>query len=291
MVHEEGAAFGVPEVTVPSINRPTTCRFVAGKRARLKPMCLVAFAVNAHPRFRLIMAANRDEYHRRPTRAMHWWPDSPEILAGRDLQAGGTWLGISRQGRLATVTNYRKEDATQAKREYDSRGTIVVDFLTGESSAPTFSRALAGADYAGFSLLAADGQDCTYVSNRGDETVSLDAGIHGLGNTSLDARTHKLEKTKDALDRLIKADVVNETELLRLMSDRTPAPLAEVQNDNLPFKLARALTAPFILSPDYGTRCTTVLLWDDQNRISVAEKQFAPSGESAGFTRFQFEVS
>ena len=116
-------------------------------------MCLIVFAWNEHPEYRLILAANRDEFHRRPAQDAHWWPDQPDILAGRDLQAGGTWLALGRTGRFATVTNYR--ELSNTKGSYRSRGELVTGFVNSEKDPALFSTSIAGADYAGFSLLCA----------------------------------------------------------------------------------------------------------------------------------------
>lgn len=253
-------------------------------------MCLIVFAWKVHPRYRLILAANRDEFHRRPTREMHWWPDQPDMLAGRDLQAGGTWLAASRSGRFATVTNYRDQQDVQ-RRGLRSRGELVSQFVTGHMPATDFNTSIDGQRYAGFNLLTADGNDLSYVSNRGDTETRLESGVYGISNASLDTPWHKLLRTKRALSALIGDQKLNETELFRIMSDQQPAPVADVERNDLPFATARALTAPFILSSDYGTRCTTVLFWGNDGKASLAEKRFDPAGAVSGESRFSFSTA
>jgi len=252
-------------------------------------MCLLVFAWKVHPKYRLVVAANRDEYHQRPAQELHWWPDNPNILAGRDLQAGGTWLAVSKSGRFATVTNYREQ--LSQRPGLRSRGEIVTNFVSSKMAVGKFMSSLEGDNYAGFSLLAADRDDIWYVSNRGDTAVQLAPGVYGLSNASLDTPWSKLVRTRDALRRLTDSGGVDETALLRIMADRTPAPVADVEAGNLPFVLARALTAPHIVAEEYGTRCSTALTWSDQEMISVCERRFDAAGTTTGDSRYSFDAA
>jgi uncharacterized protein with NRDE domain len=252
-------------------------------------MCLVVFAWKMHPEYRLVLAANRDEFHKRPAQELHWWPDSPDILAGRDLQAGGTWLAVSKPGRFATVTNYREQ--LSPRPGLRSRGEIITNFVRSEAAVGKFVASLESDDYAGFSLLAADRDELWYVSNRGDEAVQLAPGIYGLSNASLDTPWTKLVRTRDALRNLTESGEVDETTLLRIMADRTPAPSADVEAGNLPFVLAKALTAPHIVSAEYGTRCSTALTWSEQEKISVCERRFDAAGTASGDSRYSFAAT
>lgn len=252
-------------------------------------MCLIVFAWMKHPDYRLILAANRDEFHSRPTQDACWWPDQPDILAGRDLQAGGTWLALSKAGRFATVTNYREQVITQGR--YRSRGELVTRFVTGENDPACFSGHIDGADYAGFSLLSADLNSETpsmsYVSNRGDPLTELDAGVYGLSNASLDTPWLKVTRSKQRLDDLIREDSVGETSLLRLLADRETAG-EDAVSGHLSAAEARAITAPFIVTEKYGTRCSTVLLWHNSGKMEFTERRFDPSGTQTGQSRFSF---
>lgn len=251
-------------------------------------MCLVVLAWEAHPDYRLILAANRDEFHRRPAQALHWWPDRPAILAGRDLQAGGSWLAVSRAGRFATVTNYREHQRKSAGLH--SRGELVTDFVGGDQDARAFSESIDTDRYAGFSLLASDGNELWYLSNRGEGPDILSPGVYGLSNAALDTPWPKLERSREALRSMIESGAVNESALMNVLADRTTAPADAVEPGELPFDVARALTAPFIVSPDYGTRCTTVLTWDREDRVNVSEHRFDRGGRKTGESRVSFRV-
>ncbi len=242
-----------------------------------------------HPDYRVILAANRDEFHQRPSREIHWWPDRPDVLAGRDLQAGGTWLAASRSGRFATVTNYRERQ--RKKAGLTSRGEIVTEFVAGKENAEAMVGSLDGGNYAGFSLLAGDADDLWYVSNRGDGPDRLEPGVYGLSNASLDTPWSKLVRSRKALRSMVDSDSANETNLFRLLADRTPAPISDVEEGDLPFEVARAITAPFIVSPDYGTRCTTVLTLSNDGVVTVVERRFDASGEKTGESRYSFDTA
>ena len=251
-------------------------------------MCLVVFAWQVHPQYRLIVAGNRDESHRRPTQDAHWWPDNESLLAGRDLQAGGTWLAVSKSGRFATVTNFHEGLSSRAGRK--SRGALVMDFVTDTSSPQEYESSIAYDEYAGFSLLLCDGESMSYLSNRDDLEANLDPGIYGLSNASLDTPWSKVVRARSGLESLIDSSEVNETELMRLLADRTPAAVDEVETEGLPFEIARALTAPFIIAPEYGTRSSSTVLWGIDDVIDICERRFDPSGKTTGESRFRFQV-
>ncbi len=251
-------------------------------------MCLVVFAWQAHPQYRLIFSGNRDESHRRPTQDAHWWPDSESILAGRDLQAGGTWLAVSKTGRFATVTNFREGQTSRARRK--SRGALVTNFVADSQSTQEYESSISDDEYAGFSLLVSDGESMSYLSNRDDVEAKLNPGIYGLSNASLDTPWSKVVRTKARLESLIDSDSVNETELMRLLADRTPAAVDDVAKHDLPFKIARALTAPFIVAPEYGTRSSSTILWGKDDNIDFCERRFDSTGNATGESRFRFQV-
>ncbi len=249
-------------------------------------MCLIVFAWQLHPEHRLILAANRDEFHSRPTEALDWWRDNPAVLAGRDLQAGGTWLAVSRAGMFATVTNYREQE--KAVDTGRSRGELVTKFVSGNANAGSYVNAIAGEQYAGFNLLAASEDELFYVSNRNDAPTRLSPGIYGLSNASLDTPWSKVVRTREKLRTLVETDTVDESTLLEILTDRTVAPVPDLEQTRLPFDLARTLTAPFIVSPDYGTRCSTTLLCSHSGEISLRERRFDAEGEISGESGFNF---
>jgi len=251
-------------------------------------MCLVILAVRQDPGYPLIVAGNRDEFHSRPTQAADWWPDKPDVVGGRDLQAGGTWLALHRNGRFATVTNYR--DAQIEKAGLRSRGHLVIDFVQSELAPADYLQQINGSDYAGFNLLVADPQCVAYLSNRGAGVQELPAGIYGLSNTTLDTPWTKVERSKAVLTTLLGENRINETELLRLLDDRRKGPVDEVEAGRVPFAKAHALTAPFITLPDYGTRCSTVVLVQDDGTIRLLERRFDAAGIMTGESKFSFSA-
>jgi uncharacterized protein with NRDE domain len=249
-------------------------------------MCLVVLSLGQHPDYPLILAANRDEFYVRPTRDADWWPDKPDVVGGRDLQAGGAWLAAHRGGRFATVTNFG--DARRPKATQLSRGLLVTGFLDSPLSPADYLGTIDGDAYAGFNLIVGDANEVAYLSNRTDGVRELVPGTYGLSNTLLDGPWHKIERSKKKMLDLIDRGAVNEAELMRLMQDTQRAPAEEVETGGFDFETDYALTAPFIALPDYGTRCTTVLLADRDGNWQFAERRFGPGGKRVGETRLAF---
>jgi len=252
-------------------------------------MCLLVFALQQHPRLPLIVAGNRDEFHARPTQPAHWWADQPDILGGRDLQAGGTWMAISRSGRFAAVTNFR--DAQRESAKLRSRGHLIADFLQSDAAPLAYLQSVDGDRYAGFNLVVADSSAAAYLSNRGGGCRELPPGIYGLSNATLDSAWTKVTRSKARLATLIDTDSINDTTLLRLLNDHHRAAADEVESGELPFAMAHALTAPFIVMPDYGTRASTVLTVTSSGRVRLLERRFDPAGRSTGQSAFDFELA
>lgn len=212
-----------------------------------------------------------------------------DMLGGRDRQAGGTWLAAHRSGRFATVTNFR--DAVPASGKLRSRGHLITDYLDARLSPIEFLDSINGDEYAGFNLLVADGSDIAYLSNRGGGIKTLAPGIYGVANATLDTPWTKVQRSKEAMRSLIDAGRANETSLLRMLDDRIKASVKEVDADRMSFERAHAMTAPFIVQADYGTRSSTVLMRDTAGRVRFTEKRFAADGRSSGRSDFTFEVS
>ena len=195
-------------------------------------MCLIYLAWRRHPRYRLVVAANRDEYHARPAAAAHWWEDAPGVLAGRDLEAGGTWMGITRSGRFAAVTNYRDSvkpapgtgRGATAPAVAPSRGTLVGAFLTGGESALAYLDRVAkeGHRYNGFSLLAMDGETLAFASNRARGVTLLEPGVFGLSNHLLDTPWPKVTSGKVEMERIVAGPGVRVPDLLALLAPHEP---------------------------------------------------------------------
>ena len=251
-------------------------------------MCLLIISIQQHPRLPLIVAGNRDEFHARPTQVAHWWPDYPQVLGGRDLQAGGTWLAMHRNGRFATVTNYR--DAKRERAGLKSRGHLITDFLASDKAPLDYLRSIDGDAYAGFNLLVVDRNAAAYLSNRGAAIRELPPGIYGLSNATLDEPWTKVTRSKSRLQALIEDDDVNEKNLLRMLDDRHKAASEEVQTNGLSFSMAHALTAPFIVLPEYGTRCSTALIVSNEDRAHFAERRFDALGRTTGESNYAFEL-
>jgi uncharacterized protein with NRDE domain len=251
-------------------------------------MCLLVVAIDSHPRLPLIVAGNRDEFHARPTQEAHWWPDNPDIVGGRDLQAGGTWLAMSRSGRFAAVTNY--SDAQHETGNLLSRGHLITDFLTGDMASLDYLESVDGSQYAGFNLLVADGADAAYLSNRGAPMRRLTPGVYGLSNATLDEAWTKVTRSRSRLETLIADEDVDETSLFLLLNDREKGSAEEVEIGGLSFSTAHALTAPFIVLPEYGTRCSTVMTRDLEGQVRFVERRFDERGRVTGESGFSFEL-
>ena len=247
-------------------------------------MCLIVLSLGQHPDYPLVLAANRDEFHARPTKEANWWPDKPDILGGRDLQAGGTWLALHRDGRFATVTNFR--DAVPPSPKFLSRGHLVTGFLESRLAPGDYLDTIRESAYAGFNLIVGTADEVAYLSNREEGSRTLEPGTYGLSNALLDGTWHKVESRKQRFAELLDAGDVNETSLMRLMDNRHKAPVSEVKAGELDFDTAHAITAPFIVTPGYGTRCTTILLADNKGNWRFTERRFNPAGQKAGESNF-----
>jgi uncharacterized protein with NRDE domain len=276
-------------------------------------MCLLVLAWRAHPRYRLILAANRDEYHERLADPLAKWPEPNDILAGRDRRAGGTWLGLDRARRFGVVTNFR--ELQRPRRSAPSRGRLIPDFLTGPLSPEDYLARLEtdAPGYSGFNLLVGDREQLWYASNRMDRFAqALSPGVHGLSNEFLDSPWPKLKRVRQAFE----AWLANEVEaaaplaspragelldslapaagltassrvaaLLAMLADRTPAPEGSASTGLSP-DWERTLSSPFVTHPTYGTRCSTVLLIEPSGAAVMVERRFGPTGEIHGDSEF-----
>lgn len=251
-------------------------------------MCTILFAFRQHPDFPLLLAANRDEFYRRPTHPMGYWRDAPGVLAGRDLREGGTWLGLTRTGRFAALTNYREpEGLLKAPR---SRGELVAGFLRAELQPEEFLQKISrdAGLYGGFNLLVGDASGLWYLSNRlkPAQPQRLDAGVYGLSNHLLDTPWHKVETGKQALSQLV-SEQPTAPGLLDVMADRRRAPLESLPSTGVSRRLEHLLSARFIRSPFYGTRASTAVLLGANGAARVSERSFGPLGVSSGHRDFE----
>ena len=242
-------------------------------------MCLVLFAYGPDERgaSRLVVAANRDEFYARPALSAHHWQDAHEIFAGRDLQAGGTWLGVTTSGRFAAVTNF--SEIPDGPEPPLSRGDLTARFLTGEGDAMAYARDIDGSLYRGFSLLLFDGEALVLVSNRNDEPRFLAPGVHGLANTHLDTDDHwpKVIHGRRALHK-VTSEAFTPSDLIRLLADDWIPPDDELPSRGNTLEFERRVAPVFIRGDEYGTRASTAVIID-ATRIEVLEQSYGPGGE------------
>jgi uncharacterized protein with NRDE domain len=256
-------------------------------------MCLLVVAWLSHPRYRLVVAGNRDEFHDRPAAPLGWWTDVPGILAGRDLRAGGTWLGLSRSGRFGVVTNFRSVESATAEGS-PSRGQLVPRYLGEETAVDRYLDGLgeSASRFAGFNLLVGEPTALRYYSNAsGEGPRELPPGIYGLSNHRLDEPWPKLTRTRARFAEALAADDPAPGVLLGLLEDREPAGPAVPATSGLPGDLERALSAPFVRHDRYGTRCSTLVRIDHGGRAVVHERRFDASGAMSGSSRFEFQCT
>jgi uncharacterized protein with NRDE domain len=284
---------------------------------------LLAFALDAHPRYHLVLMANRDEFYARPTTPAGWWGDAPTVLAGRDEAAGGTWMGVTRAGRWAALTNVR--DPARARDDAPSRGALVADYLRGERPPAAYLADLAAraGRYNGFNLLVGDGRTAAYLSNRAADYDARDAyadamdangtrppagpqpvapGVHGLSNALLDTPWPKVARATDRLRTRLAAVAANDrasdarasdalaNTLLSALHDETPAPDDALPDTGVGLELERMLAPLFIRSDRYGTRASTVLLLARDGTVTFAERTF-DHGAPGPLRRFTFEAA
>jgi uncharacterized protein with NRDE domain len=247
-------------------------------------MCLLILAWKVHPPYRLILAANRDEYHERPSAPLGQWNDRPEIVAGRDLRAGGTWLGVDHRGRLGVITNYR--DLQKPKPGARSRGELIPAYLSGSERPSRFAASLeaAAAEYSGFNLLLTDADSMWYAGNRAEPFArQLPPGVYGLSNELLDSPWPKLVRVRHRFEDLLRTGRLSQAALLEILADRERTAFDEDQTPRaLAPDVVQALSAPFVLHPMYGTRCSTVVFIHESGALQMIERRFDRAGITCG---------
>lgn len=255
-------------------------------------MCLILFAYKTHPHYPLIVAANRDEFYDRPTDVAAFWPDYPDLLAGKDLSGGGTWLGITRTGRFGALTNYR--DLEGMNPDAPTRGRIIIDYLTGEDSSEEYLSQLAEASnqYNKFSVILGTLDRLYYFSNAIGEYNLIPKGVHGLCNHLLDTPWQKVVNGKQQLENLTKpGKTIEVNDLLSLLADETLAPESDLPDAGVNSELEKVLSPIFINSLGYGTRCSTILIVDQYNSVSFFEKTYPKPGTEEALEKFYFTIS
>ncbi len=245
-------------------------------------MCLILFSYDQHPKYRLILAANRDEFYERPTEPAGYWDEYPGLLAGKDVKAGGTWMGITANLRFAAITNHR--DPSAEKAIAPSRGHLVLDYLKGDLSPQQYLQNLSGGagEYNGFNLLVGDAHSLWYFSNRDGEVRAVTPGVHGLSNALLDTPWPKVEKGKARLSEIVGQQTVEQADLMTMLSDSSQAADEDLPQTGVPLEWERRLSSMFIESPNYGTRASSVLLIDHEGHVSFIERTVGPVVASVG---------
>ncbi|MFA5668131.1 MAG: NRDE family protein [Balneolaceae bacterium] len=242
-------------------------------------MCLITFAYKKHPSYALILLANRDEFYGRSTRKAQFWVEEghPDVLAGKDLEAGGTWMGVNKNGRWAALTNYR--DLTDLKENPPSRGDLALNFLKSNQSASQYLSSIQNNAhlYNGFNLLIGDKEDILHYSNYSNLTTTITPGIHGVSNALLNTPWPKLEIAKSGLTKSIEQNAIDKNSLFDILMNETKAQETELPETGLTKEMERAISSIFINTKNYGTRCSTLLLIHNSGNIEYVERRYEPN--------------
>jgi uncharacterized protein with NRDE domain len=254
-------------------------------------MCLIFLSIHNHPNYKLILAGNRDEFYNRKTAAAQFWNDQPAILGGRDLEAGGTWLGMSKTGKIATVTNYR--DPQNIDPHAPSRGHLVSDFLVDDIAPSQYLSAISsnGKRYNGFNLIVGSMDELWYYSNYGPGIEKLAPGFYGLSNHLLETSWPKVVRGKERLRPVLDKSKIDPEELLAMLYDEQRAEDELLPSTGLSLERERALSSMFIKMEGYGSRCSTVILIDKNNEVIFSERVYnAPTFEYTT-QNFRFKIT
>jgi uncharacterized protein with NRDE domain len=252
-------------------------------------MCLIFVALNYHPAYKLVVASNRDEFYNRRTAAAGYWDDFPNVIGGRDLEAGGTWMGMTISGKINMLTNFR--DPANIKSGAPSRGHLVADYLEQEVNAEDYTKLVRSkaSQYNGFNMILGTIDDLWYLSNYKEGITKLNNGLYGLSNHLLDTPWPKVVKGKERLVPLLGKSDITADDLMSFLYDD------KVATENLPStgispELERALSSMFIKTPNYGSRCSTVVLVDRQNNVQYTERVYDLSTFEYTTSQFEFRV-
>ena len=253
-------------------------------------MCLILVVWRVHPEYPCVIAANRDEFHRRAAGRAEWWPDKPRILGGRDLAAGGTWLGMTRAGRFAALTNFRSPAPNRS--DVPSRGALVTRLLESSGSLRDDLSWLSdvGPRYNGFNVILSDGERLgIYESVRG-KGRELSPGVYGLSNDLLDTPWPKVQRAKSSLHSALDG-LADTAAVLALLRDDRPAPDHLLPRTGISLEWERLLSSAFVRSPDYGTRCSTIVRIDRTGDVNFDEWSWDPAGEEIDLASVKFQLS
>lgn len=255
-------------------------------------MCLIVFSFQNHRKYPLILAGNRDEFYARPAEQLHFWDREPRILAGKDLRAGGTWLGVSESGTFGAITNFR--DFHNPMEGERSRGEIITELLGSEASLDSTLNQLNRfkQDYAGFNLLAGNARELYYLSNIKDDIEKVSPGIHGISNATLDTPWPKVETAIDLFRKAIDADSIDRDKIFEMLTHSDTYPADQLPDTGLSAEREKAVSPIFIETDGYGTRCSSLLTIDKNGRVEFTEKTHVPEmSPSESVKSYSFQIS
>ncbi|MBO1254852.1 NRDE family protein [Alteromonas sp. 5E99-2] len=252
-------------------------------------MCILFIAVKQHSDYPLIIAANRDEFHARPTQDSHWWEGNDGILAGKDLQAGGTWMGITKTGKFGALTNIR--DPKRIKSNAKSRGELVLNALTEENGISDHTLQSSREDYNGYNLLHGDVDNLKVYNNFENTHSQLEQGVYGLSNAALNSPWPKTTKGMEALSRYCQTQSNIEYEdLFTILRDDVKADDDKLPKTGVPYEWEKKISSAFIVTPEYGTRTSTLLLVSKDRKVSWLERNFDAESNKTTESHFDFEL-
>jgi len=259
-------------------------------------MCLIFLSLHQHPNYKLIVAANRDEFYARKTVAAEFWNDHPQIVGGKDLEARkpdgtcGTWMAMNKNGRIAMVTNYR--DLKNLKSQAPSRGHLVTDFLLSDSRPEKYLKSIEprASLYNGFNLIVGSAEELFYLSNYKEGIVNIENGFHGLSNHLLDTPWPKVRRGKEKMKILFEEKKIKPEEILSALYDEQQAPDEQLPDTGVGLERERMLSSMFIKSPNYGSRCSTVVTIDRNNKVEFTERVYDFTTFAFTEKRFAFDV-
>ncbi len=249
-------------------------------------MCLILFSYRQHEKYRLILAANRDEFYERPTRPASRWEDVPGLVAGKDLRAGGTWLGVHENGRLAMLTNYR--DPHDERPRDRSRGALVLDYLRGRQAPASYLEDVRqeAHTYNGFNALLGRGQDLWYYSNKQEPILAVQPGLHGISNHLLNTPWPKVERGKARFESIVADEDPDVDALFDMLRDACRAPDEQLPDTGIPLEWERTLSSIFIESEGYGTRSSSILKIRYSGEVEFYERTYPVDGRPPETVRF-----
>lgn len=253
-------------------------------------MCLIFLSYKQNKEYPLIVLANRDEFYNRPTQAADYWNENPNILGGKDLEGGGTWMGVTKNGYMAMLTNYR--DIANIIPNAPTRGKLVADYLLGEFSPKEYLAALSrtASRYNGYSLIVGSFNDPWYYSNYQNKLVQLGTGFYGLSNALLNNKWPKVETGKSMLSPLLSKNKIDKNALFDVMTNPNVATDKQLPQTGLPLEKERAVSSMFIRTKEYGTRCTTLIIVDKSGKVDFTERPFENGLATGEEYNFSFQV-